>query len=248
MRGLVEGSDLRSLTMGFLPASTLARSHRGRHLVWMELEEAGNCSIRYLRNDLVSELAQPRPKGLFLSTLYSRPKGRGFYRENGTKGEDRGGIQQRSELAKPMVDELEADQGVDSGGDVVEHDAPAFGQEFDLADGRRLSDVEKAKEDECDERVFPASGRGDEGDPLADDFVGDHDLGVFAAAFAGDDGRGGDADQCGGDCSQISAAAIEPAVPGPGFQNPVPKKVAMVHAQRVFFIEPLPLRLKPLCA
>ena len=92
------------------------------------------------------------------------------------------------------MDELEADQGVDSGGDVVEHDAPAFGEEFDLADGRGFGDVEEAKEDEADERVFPSGGGGDEGDPLADGFVGDDDLGVFAAAFAGDDGRGRDGD------------------------------------------------------
>ena len=110
-----------------------------------------------------------------------------------------------------MMDELEADQGVDSGGDVVEHDAPAFGEEFDLADGRGLGDVEEAEEDESDERVFPSGGGGDEGDPLADDFVGDDDLGVFAAAFAGDDGRGGDGDGeqdecgCGGEESELVA-------------------------------------------
>ena len=93
-----------------------------------------------------------------------------------------------------MMDELEADQGVDSGADVVEHDAPALGEEFDFADGRRFGDVEEAKEDEADERVFPSGGGGDERDPLADGFIGDDDLGVFAAAFAGDDGRGGDGD------------------------------------------------------
>ena len=99
------------------------------------------------------------------------------------------------------MDELEADEGVDSGSDVVEHDAPAFGKEFDLADWRRLGDVEEAEEDEPDDRVFPTGRGGNEGDPLADDLVGDDDLGVFAAALAGDDGRGGDGDgeqdQCG---------------------------------------------------
>jgi hypothetical protein len=35
---------------------------------------------------------------------------------------------------------------------------------------------------------------------------------------------------------QIRVAAMEPAVPGPGFQKPAPKKVAIVQAQRVFLV------------
>src|ERR1035438_668859 len=36
--------------------------------------------------------------------------------------------------------------------------------------------------------------------------------------------------------AQRRTVATEPQVPGPGLPKPAPKKVAMVHAQRVFFI------------
>ena len=36
--------------------------------------------------------------------------------------------------------------------------------------------------------------------------------------------------------NQSSVAAIDPQVPGPGFPNPVPKKVAAVHAQSVLLL------------
>src|SRR5271163_4467315 len=88
------------------------------------------------------------------------------------------------------MNELDANQGVNSGCNVVEHDPPAFGQRLDSADGLRLPDVEDAEENETDESVLPTRGGGNEGDPLADYFVRDHKLRVFAAALAGDDGRG----------------------------------------------------------
>src|SRR5271155_872294 len=88
------------------------------------------------------------------------------------------------------MNELDADQGVNPGCDVVEHDTPAFGQVFNFANWRRFPDIEGAEENQADERVLPTPGSGNERDPLADYFVRDHKLRVFAAALAGDDRRG----------------------------------------------------------
>ena len=99
------------------------------------------------------------------------------------------------------MEELGADgEGEEAGGYVVEHDAGAVGEAFELADGRRLEDVEEAEEEQGESGVAPVGGDGDEGDELAGDLVDDDVAGVFAAGFAGDDGGGGDADEGGDDC------------------------------------------------
>ena len=104
--------------------------------------------------------------------------------------------------------------------------------------------------------VGPVGRAEDEGDELAGDLVDDDVAGVFAAGFAGDDGRGGDADQGREDCCGEGVGAGDgldggsvlwrtrgpwrrrwPQVPGPGLRRPDPKKVAMSQAQRVFFLE-----------
>src|SRR5215469_5110807 len=53
------------------------------------------------------------------------------------------------------VDEGEDGEGVEAGGDVVEHDAGAFGEALELADGWGLEDVEEAEEQEGDDGVCP---------------------------------------------------------------------------------------------
>jgi hypothetical protein len=48
--------------------------------------------------------------------------------------------------------------------------------------------------------VTPVEGAAEQGDPLAGDFVDDDELRVVAAAFAGNDGGGGDAEDERGRC------------------------------------------------
>ncbi len=63
-----------------------------------------------------------------------------------------------------------------------------------MADGEGLGDVEEAEEDERDQGVAEVEGTEEQGDPLAGDFVDDDELRVVVSRFAGDDGRGGDAE------------------------------------------------------
>ena len=63
-----------------------------------------------------------------------------------------------------------------------------------MTNGKGFGDVEKAEEDEGDETVTPVGWAEEQSDSLAGDFVDDDDLRVFAAALAGDDGSGGDAE------------------------------------------------------
>jgi len=98
-------------------------------------------------------------------------------------------------------------------GDVVEDDACAFREFFKVTNGEGLGDVEEAEEEEGDEDVSGVracvrspcrekglgEGDGEEGDPLACDFVDDDEAGIFAAAFSGGDGGGGDTDGDGED-------------------------------------------------
>ena len=90
---------------------------------------------------------------------------------------------------------LGADEGEDAGGYVVEHDARAGGEGFELADGPGLEDVEEAEEDEGEDGVWPVGGAEDEGDELAGYLVDDDVAWVFAGGFAGYDGGGWDADE-----------------------------------------------------
>jgi len=86
-------------------------------------------------------------------------------------------------------------QSIQPGAYIIEHDAPAFGEILEPADGEGLGDIEEAKENEGDEGVTPVGAAAEEGDPLAGDFVDDYELGIVAAGFAGGDGGGGDAEE-----------------------------------------------------
>jgi hypothetical protein len=52
-------------------------------------------------------------------------------------------------------DDLGDDERQEAGGDVVEHDAGAGGEAFELADGRGLEDVEEAEEEQGEDGVGP---------------------------------------------------------------------------------------------
>jgi hypothetical protein len=54
----------------------------------------------------------------------------------------------RTALLKEVAEEVGAEEGEEAGGYVVEHDAGAGGEAFELADGWWLEDVEEAEEDE----------------------------------------------------------------------------------------------------
>ena len=89
------------------------------------------------------------------------------------------------------MDELGDGEGEEASGDVVEHDAGAGRDALELADGRRLEDIEETEEEEGDGGVLPVRADGDEGDELAGDFIDDDVPGVFTAGLAGDDRGGG---------------------------------------------------------
>ena len=86
-------------------------------------------------------------------------------------------------------------QSVKSGCDVIEHDSVAFGKFFQLANWRRLEDVEDSKKYKTGEKSLPRERDGDEGDQLSGNFVDDDELGIFGGRGAGDAGRGGYADE-----------------------------------------------------
>ena len=99
-----------------------------------------------------------------------------------------------------MGDEDSDEKSEEAGGDVVEHDAGAFGEGFEAADGPGLPDVEEAEEEQVERGVMPVGGGEDEGEELAGYLVDDDVTGIFAAGFAGDDSGGGDADEGYEDC------------------------------------------------
>ena len=66
--------------------------------------------------------------------------------------------------------ELSACQCEEAGGYVVEHDAGACGEPFELADGRRLENVERTEKKQGKSCVFPVRRDGDESDELAGGF------------------------------------------------------------------------------
>ena len=60
-----------------------------------------------------------------------------------------------------------------------------------MADGRRLPDIEEAEEGEGGEVALPIERAcAGEGDPLAEDFIYDDDLGIFEFLDFGGDGGG----------------------------------------------------------
>lgn len=102
-----------------------------------------------------------------------------------------------------------AEEGEESRGNVVEHDAGSFREALELADGPWFENVKEAKEDESEEGIARGGRYCDESDELAGDFVDDDVAGVFFAGFAGDKGGGWDSDErddgcsdCGGDCQR----------------------------------------------
>src|ERR1043166_9493256 len=82
---------------------------------------------------------------------------------------------------------------IQAGPNVIEHDAPSARQFFDLAQRRRLQNIESSKKYKTGERILPLRRNSDEGDELARDFVYDHETWVNNARFPRDDRRKGNA-------------------------------------------------------
>ncbi len=80
---------------------------------------------------------------------------------------------------------LQDDQSVNSGAEVVHHNARALRQLFKPADWEGLRDIECTEEYKAREQWFPKDGARDERDELSGDLVDHHVLRIFPAATAG---------------------------------------------------------------
>ena len=94
-----------------------------------------------------------------------------------------------------MNQRLQDQKSQRAGGNIVEHYAQTLGQGFQLADRRRLENVERSKKYKTCEQALPGQGRGDESDELSCDLVNDDDLRVFNADGADHGICGGDSDK-----------------------------------------------------
>jgi hypothetical protein len=92
------------------------------------------------------------------------------------------------------------DKGVNSCGDIVEHNPGAFRKSLQLAHGRWLDDIERSKKYKTREKRFPCERDGDERDQLPGDFIDDDKLRVFCAASARNLGGRGYPNQRDEDC------------------------------------------------
>ena len=68
--------------------------------------------------------------------------------------------------------------------DVVEHDSGSFRKLFQLANGRRLDDIEGSKKYKTRKKSFPCERSTDKSDELADNFIDDYELWVFLGESA----------------------------------------------------------------
>ena len=89
----------------------------------------------------------------------------------------------RETYQNPQMQQRCYTQSIQPGGHIIEDDAPAFGQPFKLADGKGLGDVEKAKQNQRNQRVAPVGEAAKQRDPLAGHFVDDHKAGILATAL-----------------------------------------------------------------
>jgi len=179
-----------------------------------------------------------------------RRRGHGSTIPRGEVARKDGGGGLLEEAVGEIADDNPEDQGEDPGGDVVEHDAGAFGQGFEAADGPGFGDVEEAEQREgCG---TPVGRHEDEGEELTGDLVDDDEAGVLAGGLASDGGGGRDADEgdddrgdegCDGECGGLrwecvrgeepeknsgdaavgSGAGLEVAGSEPGGEQPGPE-------------------------
>ena len=125
-----------------------------------------------------------------------RQRGSGIDGVDARLGKDfGGGLGAEAGHLYPQVQERCYTQSIQPGCYIIEDDAPAAGQVFKPANGKGLGDVEEAEEEESDQCVVQVEGAEEQGDPLAGDFIDDDELRVVAAAFAGNDGGGRDAEE-----------------------------------------------------
>ena len=74
---------------------------------------------------------------------------------------------------------------VESGCNIIQHDASAFWKLFQLPHRRWLEDVKPSKKYKTREESFPRERNRDQRDQLACDLVDHHELGVLYAGGAG---------------------------------------------------------------
>src|SRR5260370_21378856 len=84
---------------------------------------------------------------------------------------------------------LHDDVGINPGAQIVEHDAAASGQFFQLPQRRWLQDIESPKKYKTPQNILPTQGHSDERDELAGNLINHHLAGVGDAAFTAHDRR-----------------------------------------------------------
>src|SRR5437588_1822684 len=94
-----------------------------------------------------------------------------------------------------MNPELHQRQRVKAGANIIEHDPPAAGQFFQQPQRWRFENIESSKKYKTGKSILPSQRNRNKGDPLADNFVNNDEVGVGLAALAFYRRRGGDAHQ-----------------------------------------------------
>lgn len=84
-----------------------------------------------------------------------------------------------------MQERLHYGEGVETRGDIIQHDAGTFRQLFQLAHRRRLDDIEPTKKYKAGEQRLPRHGDGDQRDKLPGNFVDHDELRIFASMGSG---------------------------------------------------------------
>src|SRR5205807_3639187 len=104
-------------------------------------------------------------------------------------------IGSESAQRREMNPELHQRQRVQAGANIIEHDPPAAGQFFQQPQRRRFENIEPSKKYKTGKSILPSQRNRNKGDPLANNFVNNDEVGVGLAALAFYRRRGGDAHQ-----------------------------------------------------
>ena len=155
----------------------------------------------------------------------------------------------------PDADKRTNTQSIQAGGHIVENDAPALGERFQLSRRKRFGDVEQPEKKQRDQRMRPSRA----GSPAARSTARSPRrsrqirgraarsrapqwwlperraarASTIAASPAADSGPAAERCSPHAAAAHNSTAAMEPQVPGPGLMEPAPKNVAVRNAQRV---------------
>ena len=83
-----------------------------------------------------------------------------------------------------MPEQMHYEQRINACANIIQYDARAFGNFFQLAHRRRLQNVESTEKYKTQKQRFPIQWDGDETDELAGDFVDDNESRIFEPARA----------------------------------------------------------------